>query len=371
MKSQYRQKFYELYVKELLPVFINYEDKRKQELRKYISFMGLSIAVLIITAYFFLPLINPNFATPCHVALAQNSFLPVLVILLLIASIVAICMLPGYFSKKFKQDIKEICKPTFAKCFNNLRWKDSEDFDSEIYRRSGLFSSFNREEYDDIFTITHDGVKIKVIETHLEDEHGSGKNRRIINVFKGVVIIFPSNKRVKAQTIVTTKGDKNIRNSITGITASVITSSLLLIGFIFVRDFFNIFIYGAVLLIFAFSYINQKRNNKMRDVKLEDVEFDKRFQVASEDQLEARYLITPAFMDRLKGLQTGFGTEKIKCSFFNDKIMFAISTKEDLFEVGNLFVPLNDSKQMTKFFNELTSILEMVDYFKLDQKIGL
>ena len=109
----------------------------------------------------------------------------------------------------------------------------------------------------------------------------------------------------------------------------------------------------------------------MENVKLEDVEFDKRFQVASEDQLEARYLVTPAFMGRLKDLQTSFGTNKVKCSFFNNKIMFAISTNEDLFEVGNLFVPLSNSKQMTKFFNEMTSILEMVDHFKLDQKIGL
>ena len=114
-----------------------------------------------------------------------------------------------------------------------------------------------------------------------------------------------------------------------------------------------------------------RKRKHFEKVELEDVEFDKRFKVASENQIEARYLVTPAFMDRLKSLQTAFGTKNVKCSFFDDKIMFAISTNKDLFEVGTLTVPLNNSKQMTEFFNELSSILQLIDYFKLDEKTGL
>lgn len=368
MHSKYRQKFYDLYSREILPIFVNYEQKRKQKLAKLLLYMTISIVVLLLCLSVFLPLIFQDYTPLIMIAEPITGFV---FIILLIASIVAVCLLPSGMNKSFKKELKKACEPSFAKCFNNLLWRESDKFDSYIFRQSGLFSSFNTEEYDDIFTLSHEGVKIEVIETHLQDVQGSGKNRRYINVFKGVVIIFPSNKRVKAQTIVTTKGDRNIRNSITGVTASVISTALLLIAFIFMKDIFNTLLYGIVLLIFVITYIKAKRKNRMRDVKLEDVEFDRRFQVASEDQLEARYLITPAFMDRLKGLQTGFGTEKVKCSFFDDKIMFAISTRDDLFEVGNLFVPLSNSKQMTKFFNEITSILEMVDHFKLDQKIGL
>ena len=39
---------------------------------------------------------------------------------------------------------------------------------------------------------------------------------------------------------------------------------------------------------------------KLQDVKLEDISFDKRFNVYTKDQVEARYLTTPTFMERLK-----------------------------------------------------------------------
>lgn len=51
--------------------------------------------------------------------------------------------------------------------------------------------------------------------------------------------------------------------------------------------------------------------------------------------------------------------------------MFAISTNKNLFEIGNLFKRLDDPKQMETFFNELASIMALVDLFKLDEKTGL
>ena len=133
------------------------------------------------------------------------------------------------------------------------------------------------------------------------------------------------------------------------------------IGAIIFNDLGNAVAFGIGVLVFG-ALMTRKRKH-FEKVELEDVEFDKRFKVASENQIEARYLVTPAFMDRLKSLQTAFGTKNVKCSFFDDKIMFAISTNKDLFEVGTLTVPLNNSKQMTEFFNELSSILQLIDYF--------
>ena len=106
-------------------------------------------------------------------------------------------------------------------------------------------------------------------------------------------------------------------------------------------------------------------------MKLEDPDFGKSYKAYSTDQVQGRYLITTAFMERFKNLQTSFGTEKAKCSFYEDEFMFAISTRRNLFEIGNLFKSLDDPKQMETFFNELTSIFLLVDYFKLNQKTGL
>ena len=109
----------------------------------------------------------------------------------------------------------------------------------------------------------------------------------------------------------------------------------------------------------------------MDEVNLEDPVFEKKFNVYSSDQVEARYLITTAFMERFNNLNTAFGAKKAKCSFFDNTIMFAISTHKNLFEIGNLFMRLDDPNRITKFFNEIASILILVDYFKLDEHIKL
>ena len=110
---------------------------------------------------------------------------------------------------------------------------------------------------------------------------------------------------------------------------------------------------------------------KFQKVKLEDVIFDKDYNVASEDQVEARYLITPSFMERFKNLKKAYNSKSIKCALFDNQIMFAISTTKDLFEIGSMYHPLTDSRQVDRFFDEIIAILDIIEEFKLDEKTGL
>ena len=57
----------------------------------------------------------------------------------------------------------------------------------------------------------------------------------------------------------------------------------------------------------------------LEKVNLEDTEFNKKFEVYSQDQIEGRCATTPAFMERLLNLKTVFGAKNIKCSFFDNK----------------------------------------------------
>ena len=133
--------------------------------------------------------------------------------------------------------------------------------------------------------------------------------------------------------------------------------------------------YGVLGLISFIIAIYSEKINKnkevLNEIKLEDPEFNKKYKAYSSDEVEGRYLITTAFMERFKNLQTAFGARGAKCSFYGESLMFAISTGKNLFEIGNLFTPLNSPKQLEVFFNELISILALIDYFKLDEKTGL
>lgn len=143
--------------------------------------------------------------------------------------------------------------------------------------------------------------------------------------FKGVILSVPSNKTIKANTIIATKRDMNIRNYPTGIIMLIIISVPLLLCECFLSLQFSsnidlfinlimlIIITLIIILITICNFIEKQKS--MQTVKLESVNFDKRFNVFSKNQVEARYLLTPTFIEKFTRLYTAFGTNKAKCSF--------------------------------------------------------
>ena len=96
-----------------------------------------------------------------------------------------------------------------------------------------------------------------------------------------------------------------------------------------------------------------------------------KFSAYSTDEVEGRYLLTPAFMERFQKLRTSFNAKNAKCSFFGNNVMFSFETKKNLFELGSLETSLENPKSINNFYNEISSVLNMIDYFKLDQNTGL
>lgn len=99
--------------------------------------------------------------------------------------------------------------------------------------------------------------------------------------------------------------------------------------------------------------------------------FEKKFDVFTDDEVEARYLITPSFMERLNNMKTAFEAYAISCAFYDKYLLVGLSTRKDLFSIGDLKKPVNDGKQFFTMFEEILSIIKLIDHFKLDQKIGL
>ena len=112
-------------------------------------------------------------------------------------------------------------------------------------------------------------------------------------------------------------------------------------------------------------YFNVKHMLKVCEI------FDKRFKIHAQDQVEARYLITTGFMERLNELKLAFGTRNIKCSFFDNKVMIAIQTHRDLFELGSLYKRCPNEKDIKRFYEEMLSIQKLIMHLKLTNKTGL
>lgn len=294
-------------------------------------------------------------------------------------------------NKEFKGFLKKKCTSFIKKEFG-LKSMRGTKFDKQALVDSNLFSNFNELEYDDVIEGCHNKVPYTIAEVNIANQG----RKSYIQIFKGVIISFKSHKKINSHTLITTKGDNQIRNYPPAINILLfiftfgVILPMVLFPFIFAisfKDLLKLIDFSQILLqittlevlsslmfviIIGFilaAYITQKR--KMQDVKLEDNIFEKRFNVYTQDQVEARYLLTPTFMERYKSLETAFGTKKIKCAFFEDQIMFAIPTKDDLFELGSLYTKQSSRKAVGKFYDELKSVQEMIDHFKLNEKTGL
>ena len=369
--------------------FPYYERRRKTLLFKMIfsylvAIVLLCLCILAVIWFFISDKMNSNIAF-----FIILGFL--LVCVLLYTYMVSI---PGNFYDKFKNSLKKLLGEDInylfgIKNFHNFKY----DCASEI-KKSDLFADFSDIEIDDI--IGNDdfvAMETKLIQIDaFEGKHG--KEEYSSTIYKGLILLFKSNKPVNSKTIITTLNDNNINNyiSIKGILRNLLLflwPCFVIIGYVlylYVKELLlgklpNDFLLGLLItivlcmtpwvfiVVFHIMSTRVKNRKRFEKLKLEDISFDKRFKVYSENQVEGRYLVTPAFMERLQNIKTAFGTNNLKCSFYDNKIMFALSTNKDLFEFGNLYQPFG--KDIEKFYDEIVSIYEMIDYFKLNERTGL
>ncbi len=369
--SQYRNKFYSVYHTKIAPIFKSFEKKRRAKLSELIVIEIITVGILTFLIYDFI-----QRSRNCD----SGGAIITVEIICIIAGIILGIWLQYSYNSKFASELKHACMFDILKLFGDVHWHDKANLiTDEEMDRSFLFAPYNTREACDAFNGNFKGVDFKICETHLQRITGSGKNRRVVEVFKGVVVNFKANKTIKNTTIIASKGDYQTKVG----SKFAVLGILGYIAYYMLEDFlkhgFNItgliIWLGIALCViigyFAVKLFTGKNQESLQEIKLEDPEFTKKYQAFSSDQIEGRYLITPAFMERFQNLQTSFGARKAKCSFYGDNLMFAIFTNKNLFEIGNLFHSLEDPKQMEVFFNELTSIFLLVDYFKLDEKTGI
>lgn len=113
----------------------------------------------------------------------------------------------------------------------------------------------------------------------------------------------------------------------------------------------------------------ERQEKNCNRVVLEDVEFEKHFKTFSTDQIEARYILTTAFMERFKKIASKH-KYKIEALFVNQKIFILIESYKNWFEVPflNSATNINNYK---KVISEISGLLAALDTLKLEQNIGM
>ena len=114
-------------------------------------------------------------------------------------------------------------------------------------------------------------------------------------------------------------------------------------------------------------------------VTLEYEKFNKKYDVWVEKdeaqsgygQIEARYLLNTAFMERLLQIQTSFKVNKMCCSILNNRMLIMLSTNRDLFEMNHLLGKVDDVSQYNVLFDEFASVLSFIEVLNLSSKTHL
>ena len=128
----------------------------------------------------------------------------------------------------------------------------------------------------------------------------------------------------------------------------------------------------------TFLYENAPTNRKlilkdrtgMEKVNIEDVNFNKMYTVLSTDQVEARYLLTTTFIERFQNIKTAFNAKYIRAEFKNGELILFIGVNKDMFAMGNI-AKQTTYKTFFELFEEIYSILSLIEHLKLNQNIGL
>ena len=330
--NQSRIKFQQSYYNILMPVIKEMESKRKLYL--LLAILSSSFIVVIDMSLIFIITIS---ILPIYEKIG-------LIIVMLIFLSFANCAFVSQ-EKSFEKKIKPLIMPVACNCIGNIKWylndvekpvftmyssdtyKPPEKLEgANLYVNSSLIPAFTKSHYEDCFSGEHNGVKYKIKEVEYSIHVNYVKSSQKVSVFKGIIIEIDMNKRFDGCTLVRQKD----------------------------------IIHGG-----------DSCPPKLKEIILEDVNFAKKFYVYAEDEVEARYLLTTAFMERINNIKLAFNARKIDFVFYDNRLVFAIHAQKDLFSIASLLKPVNNTKQFFTMFEQILSIIKLIDYFKLDQRLGL
>jgi hypothetical protein len=167
-------------------------------------------------------------------------------------------------------------------------------------KRYGLVPRFHRDSYEDRWFGDVEGHGFQLYEAHLEERRGSGKNKRWVTVFRGAIIAMEFGRPFHSTTLLQRAGKHKKWFGLGGRKDSVNFD-------------------GQEL-----AYVDQVHP------AFEDV-----FEVWSDDQVEARVLVHPSYVEHLLALERAFHGDAVRAVFTSQSVVIAVESG-DLFESGSL-----------------------------------
>lgn len=261
------------------------------------------------------------------------------------------------FRRKIKEEFFHLWLPYYGQDFQLVR---EGGMSLAELQASDILPAHDYQHQEDFVRGTYKGVQISLCELALDKAFMEGDKRNYVNVFKGLVVKIRMHKSFSGQTVVRRDLGK-MRNLAQGVF------------------------------------------NRLERITLEDPRFENRFEVYGDNQQEARYLLTPAFMERLLHLEslvlqkrreqvqdqfilrrflnsdanpigrlfTARANKGIQASFNRDHLLLLIPSKYNYFEMGRLKAPISFYAEINRIHAEMQDIFGIIETLKLHEQTGL
>ncbi len=267
--------------------------------------------------------------------LGVATMIPPMVLVFLLISLMIYFFLFGFKRKRpdFKSEYKKIVIGKLMQFVSpDLSYTPNLFISKSKYDHSKIFLS-NPDIYsgEDLVSGKIDKTQVEFCELHTQDRQTDSKGRTTyVTIFKGVFFIADFNKHFNGQTYV-------------------------------LSDF------GERYLGFFGKLMQNISVGRPDVVRLENPDFEKLFVVYSSDPVEARYILSPSFMERLLEYRKKLNSS-IQFSFIDSNIFMAVPMRKNLFEPSLRRTVMNFD-DVKSYYEQIIFCTGIVDELNLNTRI--
>lgn len=363
--AETQQQFFEFYKQNLQSVYKDLEQDRRENLLA----LGRNVAILLSIALIFAALLYHY-----GEAILEHSWSSWVFVGYTLA---AVWML-YYPFLRYNGNTKSRTMNKILSFWGKFRYFNGQDLiGKENVKKSELFSYFNQSKSADAFYGEHKEVAIKVSEHDLRI-HGS-KGDTVI--FKGMMIMLDFQQKFAGKTLVLNKGrSRNFlwNNPLLLMIFSIFMFAPMMTVFYYFTEpgvpMHLLFTPLPLLLPIFIAWLSYRiyrhfhPKKATQKVVLEGLPFMKKWRVLTDKQVEARYILTPVFMEKMLEIKRLFHGKHIDFSFFGSKLLIAVHTRKNMFETTSLFVPALSYHKVREVVGQLHGIFAVVDVI-LNEKL--
>ncbi len=223
------------------------------------------------------------------------------------------------YAKAYKDEIL----PHIAKALGNLSYCAEGKIPMDLLKPSKIIPHHHKYKSEDCFEGEYKGVNLKLSEIKLKERRRSGKRTRYVTVFKGLCVLLDMPRKTFA---------------------------------------------GHTILLKDFGKVGEwfkEKSTGLDRANLVDPEFEKTYDVYTNDQVEARYLIDPVMIEDLKSLCEIYEANGMSAAWFNQSMLILLPSKKNHFEPAGIYAPATDEQSVLELKHELGKILGIIDHLHL------